>query len=250
VPNKKKNPGATWVKYPKSSGPSPPATSLRCRGPQRDRERAAYVSLGFCKGSALSFSQGGSHWLHRAGGNGCIHRLSSEQLKRCGTWRARHGCGPMTGGAVIAKVGGWREDFGSCAASAQAAANASRQSLMLAERYGNITARQCAKCWLRRYCLRPKGLGKTERTGNALRIALFWPLLTTMNWKSRVKAIGAGVILVAAGYLRIRGGIQVVTHWTGQPMFSFGLIAAGLVLIASAAIPERLISKLTNIKKL
>jgi serine/threonine protein kinase len=38
-------------------------------------------------------------------------------------------------------------------------------------------------------------------------------------------------------------GTQVVIHWTGQPMFSFGLIAAGLVVIASATIPERLISK-------
>jgi hypothetical protein len=91
--------------------------------------------------------------------------------------------------------------------------------------------------------------GKTERTSNALRIGLFWPLWASMNWKSRVKAIGAGAILVSIGYLRITAGIQVVTHWTGQPMFSFGLIAAGLVLIASAAIPERLISKLTNVKK-
>lgn len=70
-----------------------------------------------------------------------------------------------------------------------------------------------------------------------------------MNWKSRLKAIGAGAILVAIGYLRIRGGTQAVTHWTGQPMFSFGLIAGGLVLIASAAIPEKLVSRFTTVKK-
>jgi hypothetical protein len=70
-----------------------------------------------------------------------------------------------------------------------------------------------------------------------------------MHWKSRLKAIGIGAVLVAVGYVRIRGGTQVVTHWTGQPMFSFGLIAGGLVLIASAAIPERLISRLTTVKK-
>jgi hypothetical protein len=70
-----------------------------------------------------------------------------------------------------------------------------------------------------------------------------------MNWKSRLKAIGVGAILVAVGYLRIRGGTQVVTHWTGQPMFSFGLIAGGLVLIASAAIPGKLMSRFTTVKK-
>jgi uncharacterized membrane protein YhiD involved in acid resistance len=69
-----------------------------------------------------------------------------------------------------------------------------------------------------------------------------------MSWKSRVKAIGAGAILVAIGYLRIRGWTQVATLWNGQPMFSFGLIAGGLVLIASAAIPSRLIINLTALK--
>jgi hypothetical protein len=71
----------------------------------------------------------------------------------------------------------------------------------------------------------------------------------SMKWKSRLKAISAGAILVAVGYLRIRGGMQVVTHWTGQPMFSCGLIAGGLLLIASAAIPKRLLSRLTTVKK-
>jgi hypothetical protein len=69
-----------------------------------------------------------------------------------------------------------------------------------------------------------------------------------MNWKSRLKAIGAGTVLVAVGYFQVRAGIQVVTHWTGQPMFSFGLIAGGLILFASAAIPNRVISRLTDIK--
>jgi hypothetical protein len=71
----------------------------------------------------------------------------------------------------------------------------------------------------------------------------------SVNWKSRLKAIGIGTILLAIGYLLIRGGTRVFIHWTGQPMFSYGLIAAGLVVIASAAIPERLISKLTAIRK-
>jgi hypothetical protein len=54
----------------------------------------------------------------------------------------------------------------------------------------------------------------------------------------RLKAIGAGVILVAVGLLRLLGGVQVVTHWTGQPMFSWGLIAAGTVCILFAFIPS------------
>jgi hypothetical protein len=70
-----------------------------------------------------------------------------------------------------------------------------------------------------------------------------------MNWKSRLKAIGAGAALVAVGCLRIRGGTQVVIHWTGQPMFSSGPIAGGLLLIASAAIPKRLMSRLATVKK-
>lgn len=53
----------------------------------------------------------------------------------------------------------------------------------------------------------------------------------------RLKAVGAGVILVAVGILRMLGGVQVVTHWTGQPMFSWGLVAAGIVCILSALVP-------------
>jgi hypothetical protein len=53
----------------------------------------------------------------------------------------------------------------------------------------------------------------------------------------RLKAVGAGFILVAVGILRMLGGVQVVSHWTGQPMFSWGLVAAGIVCILSALVP-------------
>jgi hypothetical protein len=53
----------------------------------------------------------------------------------------------------------------------------------------------------------------------------------------RLKALGAGLILIAVGILRMLGGVQVVTHGTGQPMFSWGLIAAGTVCIVSALVP-------------
>jgi len=54
----------------------------------------------------------------------------------------------------------------------------------------------------------------------------------------RLKAIGAGLVLVAVGVVRLRGGIQVVTHSIGQPVFSWGLIAAGIVCIVFAFIPN------------
>ena len=58
----------------------------------------------------------------------------------------------------------------------------------------------------------------------------------------RLKALGAGLILIAVGVLRMLGGVQVVTHWTGQPMFSWGLVAAGIVCILSALVPVSWVS--------
>ena len=62
----------------------------------------------------------------------------------------------------------------------------------------------------------------------------------------RLKAIGAGLLLLAVGLLRLMGGIVVVTHWTGQPMFSWGLIAAGIVCIVSAFIPSSWVANATT----
>jgi hypothetical protein len=59
----------------------------------------------------------------------------------------------------------------------------------------------------------------------------------------RLKAVGAGLALVAVGLLRLLAGVQVVTHWTGQPMFSWGLIAAGMICIFSAFIPSSWIAR-------
>lgn len=59
----------------------------------------------------------------------------------------------------------------------------------------------------------------------------------------RIKAVNAGLILVAIGSLRMIGGVQVVTHWTGQPMFSWGLVAAGIICILSALVPASWIAR-------
>ena len=69
-----------------------------------------------------------------------------------------------------------------------------------------------------------------------------------MSWKQRLKGIGAGGVLVVVGWLRLSAGVQVVTHWTGQPMFSFGLLASGLVLILASLLPGWVILRMTKLK--
>jgi hypothetical protein len=59
----------------------------------------------------------------------------------------------------------------------------------------------------------------------------------------RLKLIGAGVVLALVGMARMLRGVQVVTHWSGQPMFSWGLMAAGGLCILLAVIPISWIAK-------
>ena len=53
----------------------------------------------------------------------------------------------------------------------------------------------------------------------------------------RLKLVGAGLIFALAGTARLLRGVQVVTHWTGQPVFSWGLVAAGVICFGLALIP-------------
>ena len=59
----------------------------------------------------------------------------------------------------------------------------------------------------------------------------------------RLKLVGAGLALTAVGSTMLLRGVQVVTHWTGQPMFSWGLIAGGGLCILLALIPAPSIAK-------
>jgi uncharacterized membrane protein YbaN (DUF454 family) len=59
----------------------------------------------------------------------------------------------------------------------------------------------------------------------------------------RLKLIGGGLAFAILGSALLLRGVQVVTHWTGQPMFSWGLIAAGGLCIVLAAIPASWIAK-------
>lgn len=65
----------------------------------------------------------------------------------------------------------------------------------------------------------------------------------TVRPYGRLKLVGAGLALTGVGVALLLRGVQVVTHWTGQPMFSWGLIAGGGLCILLALIPGSWIAK-------
>ncbi len=68
----------------------------------------------------------------------------------------------------------------------------------------------------------------------------------TTRHLGRLKLIGAGLLLAAVGIVRMMSGIQVTTHWTGQPVFSWCLVAAGGICIVLALIPDSWVAKAAN----
>jgi len=65
----------------------------------------------------------------------------------------------------------------------------------------------------------------------------------------RLKLIGAGIALGGFGVALLGRGVAVVMHWTGQPMFSWGFIAAGLLCIALAFIPTSWVAKAADVRR-
>ena len=65
----------------------------------------------------------------------------------------------------------------------------------------------------------------------------------TVRPYGRLKLVGAGLALATVGSALLLRGVEVVTHWTGQPMFSWGLIAAGGLCVLLALIPASWIAK-------
>ena len=65
----------------------------------------------------------------------------------------------------------------------------------------------------------------------------------TVSPYGRLKLVGAGLAFAVVGTTLLLSGVQVVTHWTGQPMFSWGLIAAGGLCVVLAIIPASWIAK-------
>ena len=67
--------------------------------------------------------------------------------------------------------------------------------------------------------------------------------MSTLRPYGRLKLLGGGLAFAILGSALLLRGVQVVTHWTGQPMFSWGLVAAGGLCIVLAAIPASWIAK-------
>jgi hypothetical protein len=65
----------------------------------------------------------------------------------------------------------------------------------------------------------------------------------TVRPYGRLKVAGAGLALMAVGSVMLLRGVQVVTHWTGQPMFSRGLITGGGLCILLALVPAPWIAR-------
>ena len=66
----------------------------------------------------------------------------------------------------------------------------------------------------------------------------------TFKLEPRLKLVALGMIILLVGLVRQLSGEVVLTHWTGQPQYSFGLIAAGGFMIVMAFIPSSWLSKL------
>lgn len=59
----------------------------------------------------------------------------------------------------------------------------------------------------------------------------------------RLKLLGAGLALEVVGTALLLRGVQVVAHWTGQPIFSWGLITAGGVCVVLGVLPASWVAK-------
>jgi len=62
------------------------------------------------------------------------------------------------------------------------------------------------------------------------------------SW-GRMKLVAAGLVLAGVGIALLLRDVQVVKHWTGQPIFSWGLVAAGCLCIVLATIPDSWVAK-------
>ena len=102
--------------------------------------------------------------------------------------------------------------------------------------------RQVSLLWFLRVTLGTKcGISRTPRRTNTLTDSCSEPKNhrdpPIVRPYGRLKLVGAGLALAVVGCALLLKGVQVVTHWTGQPMFSWGLVAAGGLCIVLAVIP-------------
>jgi len=59
--------------------------------------------------------------------------------------------------------------------------------------------------------------------------------------------IAAGACIVLVGIGRLRLGEQIVRHWTGQPFYSAGLVAVGVLVVLMAFVPFSWIRKAAEV---
>jgi hypothetical protein len=63
----------------------------------------------------------------------------------------------------------------------------------------------------------------------------------------RIWVIGFGMALALLGMAMVKRGILVLLHWTHQPEFSWGLVAAGFFCIFAGVMPESWIVNATRV---
>jgi hypothetical protein len=63
-----------------------------------------------------------------------------------------------------------------------------------------------------------------------------------------MRLVAAGLALAGVVTVLLLRDVQVVGHWTGQPLFSWGLVAAGCLCILLAMIPDSWVEKATGME--
>jgi hypothetical protein len=69
------------------------------------------------------------------------------------------------------------------------------------------------------------------------------PRKTSTVPKGRFKLLAGGVLLALVGHVQLHRGAQVTVNWTGQPLFAWGLVAAGTVCVLLGIVPTSVIQK-------
>ena len=61
----------------------------------------------------------------------------------------------------------------------------------------------------------------------------------TVSVASRLFVTLMGIVLIVGGVFRIQRGFDYVLNWWGEPVYSYGLIIAGVIVVPLAWVPTR-----------
>jgi hypothetical protein len=70
------------------------------------------------------------------------------------------------------------------------------------------------------------------------------PPKRVVNIKDRLLVTAAGILLVFGGVFRIQHGAEYVLNWYREPVYAYGLIIAGVIVIPLGWMPARWSGKL------